>query len=162
VICREESASPPLIRLAGTLLALLVHAQHPNGSFHNRLSFDRRWTDTPETGDCWGRARRQRSASPRAMAFAAIGAAELLSAIPDHVGARQLLIDATTTVGRGNASSDWPWPEPRLAYANAVLAEVHLAAGQALGDSQATAVGQRLLTWLIDQESPEGGSRWHR
>jgi hypothetical protein len=183
VVCREPSPPPELIRLAGTLLAFLVHAGHPNGTFHNRLDYDRRWTDSPEAGDWWGRAvmalgtavarapkhwmrdgalvaferaARQRSAYPRAMAFAGVGAAELIAAIPDHAGARQLLIDATTTVGPGIASADWPWPQPRLAYANAILAEVHLAAGEVLNDPRATAVGQRLLAWLIAQESYEG------
>jgi hypothetical protein len=102
------------------------------------------------------RAARQRSAWPRAMAFAGIGAAELLKALPDHRAARQLLNDATTTVGPGRPSAGWPWPEPRLTYANAVLAEVHLAAGAALGDPRRTAIGERLLAWLIAEESFEG------
>ena len=183
VVCREPSPTPELIRLASTLLAFLVQAGHPNGTFHNRMSYDRQWTDGPEAGDWWGRAlmalgtavarapknwmrdgaleaferaARQRSAWPRAMAFAGIGCAELLTAFPDHAGARQLLIDATTTVGPGNGSTDWPWPQPRLAYANAILAEVHLAAGEVLDDPRATAVGQHLLAWLIAQESHEG------
>ena len=183
VVCREPSPGPHLVELAGTSLAFLVHAIRPNGTLHNRLSYDRRWADTPEAGDWWGRAlmafgtatarapRRwmrdgalaafewaahQRSASPRAMAFAGIGAAELLAVIPEHRAARQLLIDATTTVGPGQPSADWPWPQPRLAYANAVLAEVHLAAGAVLGDPRATALGERLLGWLIAAESFEG------
>ena len=183
VVCREPSPRAELVELAGTLLAFLVHAGHPNGTFHNRLDYDRRWTDTPEVGDWWGRAvmalgtaaargprqwmrdgalvaferaAHQRSAWPRAMAFAGIGAAELLAAIPEHAAASQLLIDATTTVGPALPSTDWPWPQPRLAYANAVLAEVHIAAGAVLRDPRATAIGERLLTWLIAQESFEG------
>jgi hypothetical protein len=183
VVCREPSPHPDLAELAGTSLAFLVHAIQPNGSLANRLSYDRRWTDTAEAGDWWGRAllafgtavaraprqwmrsgalvaferaAHQRSASPRAMALAGIGAAELLGAIPDHRAARQLLIDATITVGPDRPSADWPWPTPRLAYANAVLAEVHLAAGTALRDPRATAIGERLLAWLIAQESFEG------
>jgi len=147
------------------------------------LSYDRRWTDAAEAGDWWGRAllafgtaaaraprhwmrhgalvaferaAHQRSASPLAMACAGIGAAELLTAIPDHRAARQLLIDATTTVGPDRPSADWPWPMPRLAYANAVLAEVHLAAGAALRDPRATAIGERMLAWLIAQETFDG------
>jgi hypothetical protein len=183
VVCREPSPGPELVELAGTLLAFLVHAGRPDGTFHNRLSYERRWTDTPEVGDWWGRAlmafgiavaraprhwmrdgalvafergAHQRSASPRAMAFAGIGAAELLAAVPDHQGARQLLIDAATTVGPPLASPEWPWPQPRLAYANAVLAEVHLAAGAALHDQRATAIGERLLAWLIAQQCVDG------
>jgi hypothetical protein len=183
VVCREPEPGPRLVALAGTLLTFVVHAAHPNGAFHNRLGYDRRWTDTPEVGDWWGRAvmalgtaagraptpwmrdgalrafecaARQRSASLRAMAYAGIGAAELLATKPDHVAARQLLIDAATTVDPAGSRADWPWPEPRLAYANAVLAELHLAAGAALRDPGATAVGERLLTWLIAQETLQG------
>jgi hypothetical protein len=183
VICREPSVPSALIELAGTLLALLVHAGQPDGTLHNRLGYDRRWADSPGTGDWWGRAlmalgcaaaraprvwmrnsaltafersARQRSGSPRAMAFAGLGAAELLAVIPDHTGARQLLVDATTTVGPGDASLGWPWPQSRLAYANAVLAELHLAAGATLDDARATAVGERLLAWLIAQETFDG------
>jgi hypothetical protein len=183
VICREPSPSPALAGLLCTLLAFLVHAAQPNGTLHNRLGYDRRWRDSPGTGDWWGRALMafgcavasapeawmrdtaltafdrsvgQRSSWPRAMAFAGIGAADLLAVIPNHAGARQMLVDATTTVGEGDASIDWPWPQPRLTYANAVLAEVHLAAGTVLGDPRATAVGERLLSWFMRQEEHEG------
>jgi hypothetical protein len=183
VICREPSPSPALADLLGTLLTFLVHAGQPNGTLHNRLGYDRVWCDSSGTGDWWGRALMafgsavarapegwmretaltafersacQRSAWPRAMAFAGIGAAELLAAIPDHAGARTLLHDARNTVGSGDASVEWPWPQPRLAYANAVLAEVHLAAGAMGDDRRATVVGERLLSWLLGQESREG------
>ena len=183
VVCREPSPPPELVDLAGRLLAFLVHAGHTSGAFHNRLAYDRRWTDSPEVGDWWGRAlmalgtaaaraprhwmrdgamvaferaAHQRSPWPRAMAFAGIGAAELLTAVPGHTAARQVLLDAVTTAGPANDSVDWPWPEPRLAYANAVLAEVHLAAGVAFHDERATAVGERLLAWLVVEESFEG------
>ena len=80
-----------------------------------------RWQDEASLEDCWGRsiwalgtaaahadagwkrraataelerAARRRSPWPRAMAFAALGAAELLSVAPDHRVARSLLIDA--------------------------------------------------------------------
>jgi hypothetical protein len=183
VVCREPSPGPELVNLAATLLAFLMHAGRPDGAFHNRLDYDRRWTDTPEVGDWWGRAlmalgtavarapqgwmrdgalvafergAHQRSASPRAMAFAGIGAAELLSALPDHPGARQLLLDAVTTVGPALARTDWPWPQPRLTYANAVLAEIHLAAGAVFGDPRATATGEHLLAFLLAQETADG------
>ena len=183
VICREPMPSAPLIELAERYLAFLMHAQAPDGTFHNRFSYDRRWTDRPDTGDWWGRAvsglgtavarapaqwmrhdafasfdraSHHRSRWPRAMAFAGLGAAEVLGAIPDHNGARQLLADAVITVGRGDGDPAWPWPEPRLAYANAALAEVHLAAGQLLHDERATDTGLRLLAWLLETETHEG------
>lgn len=183
VICREPAPSPELALLAAGYLEFLLHAQSANGSFHNRLGFNGRWHDRPDTGDWWGRAiwglgtaaayapessmrdtalasferaAHQRSRWPRAMAFAGLGAAELLGVDPEHRGARQLLRDAATTVGGPRRSPDWPWPEPRLTYANAVLAEVHLAAGQRLDDQRAIDIGLRLLAWLLDIETRDG------
>jgi hypothetical protein len=43
-----------------------------------------------------------------------------------------------------------------LTYANAALAEVHLAAGQHLNDRRAAAAGIRLLSWLLEQETRDG------
>jgi hypothetical protein len=183
VICREPAPSASLIRLAERYLTFLLHAQTPNGTFHNRLSFDRRCVDEPDTGDSWGRAiwglgtavarspvkhlgraacagfelaSRRRSRWPRAMAFAGLGAAEVLSVMPDHDRARRLLADAVTTVGRRNLAADWPWPEPRLAYANAVLAEVYLAAGQHLDDTAAAETGLLRMAWLLETETLGG------
>lgn len=183
VVCREPMPSATLNTSAGRYLAFLVHAQSVDGTFHNRLGYDRRWLDHPETGDWWGRAIwglgtavaraperwicddafrcfelavHHRSRWPRAMAFAGLGAAEVLSVMPEHGGARGLLADAVTTVGRRGHAPDWPWPEPRLAYANAALAEVHLAAGQHLNDETAAETGLRMLEWLLEIETHEG------
>jgi hypothetical protein len=62
----------------------------------------------------------------------------------------------------------WPWPEPRLAYANAVLAEARIAAGVGLDDENLLAEGLDLLAWLVEVEkcgdhfsfTPVGG--WSR
>jgi hypothetical protein len=183
VICREPAPTASQIRLAEQYLAFVAHAQTADGMFNNRLSYDRRWVDEADTGDWWGRAIwglgtavarapvrhlrrdafayfelacRQRSRWPRAMAFAGLGAAEVLAVMPDNDQARRLLADAVTTVGRVDVSDDWPWPEPRLAYANAALAEVCLAAGQWLGDASATELGLRRLTWLLETETRDG------
>jgi hypothetical protein len=183
VICREPAPPVELVVLAERYLAFLAHAEADHGMFHNRLSFDGRWLDAPDTGDWWGRAIwglgtaaarapvaylrdaaftaferaiRSRSRWPRSMAFAGLGAAEVLAEIPDHRGARALLADAAITVGRPARTPDWPWPEPRLAYANAALAEVHLAAGAHLNDERALADGLRLLGWLVESETVNG------
>ena len=56
VICREPEPDDALAKLAETYLALLAHAQAPDGRCRNRLSYDRRWEDEPGLGDWWGRA----------------------------------------------------------------------------------------------------------
>ena len=50
----------------------------------------------------------------------------------------------------------WPWPEPRLTYANAVVPEAMIAAGVALDDATMRQRGLDLLAWLIDCETADG------
>ena len=99
---------------------------------------------------------RQRSRWPRAMAFAALGAADVLSADPGHRAARALLVDSLAAIGTGNHRGDWVWPEPRLAYANAALAEAMIAAGAALGRADDLAEGLTMLAWLLERETVAG------
>jgi len=183
VITREPAPTPGLQTLGQRCLAFLSHAQAEDGRFHNRFSYDRRWEDTPGTGDWWGRAVwalgtaavghpdawmreealvgfrlgiRQRSPFRRSMAFAALGAAEVVRADPTAAAARQLLRDAATAVGRPADDPRWPWPEARLTYANAVLPDALLAAGTALGDDRLVADGLTLLGWLLATETSDG------
>jgi hypothetical protein len=90
------------------------------------------------------------------MAFAAVGAAELLSVEPGNSAALQLLADYAATVARPETKSDWPWPEPRLTYANAILPEAMIAAGVALDDADLKQRGLDLLEWLLDYETNDG------
>jgi hypothetical protein len=53
---------------------------------------------------------------------------------------------------RGSDDGRWLWPEPRLAYGNALLPEALIAAGHAAGDDIAVDEGLRLLRWLVDGE----------
>jgi hypothetical protein len=102
------------------------------------------------------RAAQTRSTSPRAMAFAALGAAELLAVQPEHPAARKLVADYVASLAAPNGYNSWPWPEPRLAYANAVLPEAMIAAGVALEDTALQQRGLELLGWLLDYESADG------
>lgn len=183
VIAREDAPSPAVANLAARCLSFLSHAEDDDGRFHNRLGYDRRWEDSPGTGDWWGRAlwalgtaagcsrdsfvretaracftrgARQRSPFARSMAFAALGAAGVLAVDPDDHDARALLADAATTIGRPGADPEWPWPEARLSYANAVLPEALIAAGTALDDSQLLDDGLLLLGWLLVTETRDG------
>lgn len=180
VISRQPSPSAEVAALGERCLAFLVHAQAGDGASRNRLSYDRRWEDQPGLGDWWGRslwgsgtaAARGRSArlradalvhfeagaacrspSPRAMAFAALGAAEVLTVRSDHAGAQDLLKAAGAALTGARPDPTWPWPEPRLAYANARWAEGLLAAGSGLDDDRLVDEGLRLLEWLLDVEA---------
>ncbi|MFI0422890.1 glycosyltransferase [Spongiactinospora sp. 9N601] len=183
VASREPVPGPQVRRLVECYLAFLTHAQDRSGAFRNRLSFDRRWTDQPGVGDWWGRAlwglgtaasrgtaswvRQQamaafalgavrRSPHPRAMAFAGLGAVEVLRTDPGNVEAATLLKDAAAAVGGPAEDPGWPWPQPYLSYANAALAEVVIAAGHHTGDRTLLTAGLRMLTWLDDVQTSDG------
>jgi hypothetical protein len=180
VTTREPFAAPALRGLARTSLRFLIDAQGVDGSYRNRLSRRGRWEDAPALEDCWGRsiwglgtaashsddgwlcdlataeferAARQRSPYPRAMAFAVLGAAELLAVRPRHLGARALLTDAADVMSPPDANAAWPWPEARLRYANAVLPEAMIAAGAVLDRPRLLQHGLDLLAWLLDHET---------
>src|SRR4029079_18693442 len=162
VATREPGAAGPVNGLAGKALNFLNEAQSYDGRCRNRMDSAGRWQDRPSTDDHWGRAlwalgtaaahsevglvRRlatiqferaapTRSPHPRAMAFAAIGAAELLGVTPGHPAARALLIDYGTSVSHTWHDPEWPWPEARLRYANGAVVEAMIATGVALDDA---------------------------
>lgn len=89
------------------------------------------------------------------MAFAALGAADVLANDPDHGPARALLVDTLDMIGTIPAGA-WAWPEPRLRYANAALAEATIAAGAALHRSSDLDRGLVMLAWLLELETARG------
>jgi hypothetical protein len=183
VVCREPSPRDELVTLARRYLYFLSQAQAPDGRFRNRLGYDRHWRDEPGTHDCWGRAlwglgtaaargpaeaireealarfgsgARFRSEWPHAMAFAALGAAEILDVLPGHPAALGLLAGAADVIGEPSANAAWPWPAPRLSYANAAIAEAVIVAGWKLGDDRVLRNGLRMLEWLLAGETRGG------
>jgi hypothetical protein len=156
VATREPDPDGTVKGLAGTAVRFLNEAQSFAGTCRNRMDAKGNWLDEPSLEDCWGRclwalgtaaahssvglvrrvaviqferAAKVRSPFPRAMAYAALGAAEVLSVEPDHRIARDLLIAHADAVAAPNGDAEWPWPEARLTHANAVVAEAMIAAG---------------------------------
>ncbi|MFG2078975.1 glycosyltransferase [Micromonospora tulbaghiae] len=183
VTSREPEPTEEVLRLAERYLAFLTHAQDAGGAFHNRLGHDRRWTDEAGLGDWWGRAlwglgtaaarspaawireealvafsrgANRRSPAPHTMAFAGLGAVEVLRRHPAHPAAAALLTDAATTIGGPGSDPRWPWPQQGLTYASAALAEVVVAAGQLRHDGPSLDDGLRMLTWLRDVQLRDG------
>ena len=183
VATREPNPTPAVRRLAEVSLRFLIDAQGHAGDYRNRMNRHGRWEDRPTLDDCWGRsiwglgtaashgdtdwmrqraiaqferAARQRSAWPRAMAFAALGAAELLAVRPEHRAARDLLTEAADVMPTPGDYVVWPWPEARLTYANAVLPEAMIAAGAELDRPSLLQHGLELLEWLLDHETVGG------
>ncbi len=175
----DEGDAADLSRVAYEFISA---AQHPDGRTRNRMDCTGRWLDDFATDDCWGRSlwafgvaaschgdlevrtgalaafdrgARQRSRWRRSMAFAAIGAAAVLTVEPDHTSATLLLSDALERMGEAR-SVEWVWPEARLAYANAVIPEVLLAGGAALGRPEVVERGLVMLDWLVWVQSRGG------
>ena len=165
--------------LAENYLSFVIAAQAHDGRFRNRRSLGGRWQGWATVEDCWGRAlwglgtaastfptehgrdaataafvrgARQRSPWVRPMAFAAVGAWELLRILPENNGALSLLAAAADTIGRPHSSGAWPWPEDRLHYANAVIPQALILAGSALNDDALLSDGLFLLDWLVEEE----------
>jgi hypothetical protein len=183
VATRDHGPDRTLNGLAGVALRFLNDAQSLTGACRNRMDSMGKWVDEPALEDAWGRciwglgtaaarsnvawarqsaimqferAAQERSARPRAMAFAALGAAELLAFDPKHRAARALLTDYAASVPAPNHDPTWPWPESRLTYANAVLPEAMIAAGAALADAALRQHGLDLLAWLVGFETTDG------
>jgi hypothetical protein len=183
VATRDHGTDRALNGLAGVALRFLNDAQALTGACRSRMDSEGRWVDEPAVEDAWGRcvwglgtaaahsnvawarqsalmqferAAQERSARPRAMAFAALGAAELLAFDPTHGAARALLTDYAASVPIPSDDPAWPWPEPRLTSANAVLPEAMIAAGAALDDATLRQRGLDLLAWLVEFETADG------
>lgn len=183
VVVRERLPTPAVRALGRRAMRFLVRSQDVVGRTRNRRDADGRWLDRYGVDDCWGRsvtafgaaasrgqddwtrqmgassfghAAQQRSRHLHAMAFAGLGAAEVLVAGPPHHGARALLVDVVDAIGPPRGDAAWPWPAPRLSYANATIAESLIAAGHALGRPAVLRHGCDLLAWLLERETVDG------
>lgn len=179
----DQQPTPVSAELGRMAFWFLAEAQGVSGRVRNRRAEGGRWSGRRGVDDCWGRsvwafgtaARHahadwmrqsaksyfargveQRSPHRRSMAFAALGAAEMLEVVPRHATARRLLADAVATIGPRSTDRDWPWPEPRLTYANATLCEALIAAGDLLDRPDVLDDGLTLLGWLLARETFDG------
>jgi hypothetical protein len=170
VTTREPGAGAAVCGLAKVAVRFLDGAQAYSGGCRNRMDSSGRWTDGYVFEDSWGRclwalgsaaahsdnglirrlavvqferAAHGRSKRPQAMAFAAVGAAELLSAEPGNAAARKLIGDFAT--GAAESAED-----------NAVFAEAMIAAGVALEDTALSGRGLELLGLLIERGTADG------
>ncbi len=136
VATREPDASGEVNGLAGLAVRFLCEAQTFTGACRNRMDSTGKWLDKPTLDDCWGRclwglgtavahsdvswvrnmalvqferAAQARSTYPRAMAFAVLGAAEVVTAHPDHHGGVQT---AHRLCGGASRAQRQPRPGP--------------------------------------------------
>ncbi|NQT18221.1 MAG: hypothetical protein HQ592_00855 [Planctomycetes bacterium] len=178
-LCRHPF--PPAGSRATTVLlrcvSFLNFANQPDGTFHNFLSYDRRWCDMIGSEDCQGRgiwaaatAREapplnqaargaaaeifQRSApriarfrSPRALAFAMLGCTQ----IQDSDLARDMLrhgADFLVRLFKHTARTGWQWFEEIITYCNARMPQALYAAYDTLENEEYLDVAERSLRFL--------------
>jgi hypothetical protein len=174
-------ADPDAHRVATVALGFLEGAHIGGGRFRLRRGPGGRWTDHPPSDDANGRALlglgtaaarapwpdvrsgaldlfeeaagEFQSRYPRAIAYAVLGAVEVLASLPDHPGATTLVDNGGDLLLRPPGAPAWPWPEPRLTYANALLPEAALAVAVATGREDATRDALSLLAWLVREET---------
>ncbi len=176
--------------LASRFLGFVRYAWDPKAArFGNFLSFQRNWADASFSEDSHGRAvwalgvciRRTQNqgfsqmaaeifeqaltpvssfSSPRAWAFALIGADEYQQRFPGDLAARNRIEALAAGLRRlydENSGPDWRWFEPSLSYDNAKLPHALIVAGRSLGNEKALRSGLDSLHWLVGmQTSPRG------
>ncbi len=189
----EGEALSKCRRLPAIFSSFVQHAWNPaTGAFRNFMSFERNWLEDAGSEDScgralwaigatardaqniglrvWARELFERAApptlafqSPRAIAFAVLGADYVLGTDAEHELAMQIVAhgaDRLLAFYAAIARPDWCWFEDVLAYDNGRLPEAMLRAGVRLGRADVTACGIDTLRWINDlQTAPRGHFR---
>ncbi len=98
--------------------------------------------------------------SPRAIAFAMLGAAAMLRSTPGHGASRTFLGQGADFLHRLLDTSrrpDWAWFEAVLGYDNPRLSQALIEAGQVLGEARYTEAGLDSLAWIAGQQIAADG-----
>ncbi|MBE1529464.1 glycosyltransferase involved in cell wall biosynthesis [Sphingopyxis sp. OAS728] len=180
-------------RRALTFASFIQHGwNEERRSFRNFMGYDRRWLEEEGSEDSNGRtlwalghassrahspAMREWAAewfdrtavvadalkSPRAIAFALLGADERLEANSENIRARAIVERGGAFLGalwKTSRRAGWDWLEAGLAYDNARLAEALIRAGRRLPSLPLEQAGLSALDWLCArQTAPEGHFR---
>lgn len=170
--------------------SFIQHGWNPElRAFRNFMGYDRRWLEDRGSADSNGRAiwalghcaahspsndlarwarewfdRAAQSAasveSPRAVAFAMLGADELLARFPSDALAGEILGCGAAFLEQLRSrwgTEGWNWFEPTLTYDNARLCEALLRAGRTLGVAAWQQAGLATLAWLCDRQTATAG-----
>jgi glycosyltransferase involved in cell wall biosynthesis len=186
-------AEPERSRLAVIFASFVQSSwNYESGEFRNFMGFARNWLEAAGSEDSCGRAiwalgatahegltpslrhwaqklfdgtidSARHFGSPRATAFAMLGADYVLASHPDHDRARAILSDGADFLLARLAltrRSDWPWFESVLAYDNCRMSEAMIRAGLRLERPDVTQHGLETLQWILElQISPSGHFR---
>lgn len=171
--------------------AFLQHAWNPDKAvFRNFMNYDRSWCEDEGSEDSNGRAlwalgrtavdatdaelcewamqlydraliARPEMESPRAVAFAMLGAAAMAQAKPGHDISLALLARGTEFLERllgGARRPDWGWFEAVLGYDNPRLPQAMIEAGRVLGREDYIATGLETLDWIAKMQTSADGA----
>jgi len=157
--------------------------------FRSLLTFQRKWTEdtfsedshgraVAALGTCIGRSRNEgfsqmaaeifeyaltpvsSFSSPRAWAFALIGAQEYQRRFPGDRSARNSMEVLSTKLIKlydENCSAEWKWFEPVLSYCNADIPRALIASGRGLANEKMLECGIESLNWLITMQTSSRG-----
>lgn len=186
----SESAEPHRSRLSTIFAAFVQSAWNADAAeFRNFMGYGRNWLEAKGSEDScgrtiwalgatalegrtpalrhWARGLFDHTAvsalgfgSPRAIAFAVLGAESLLRSDPENELAQAILREGAATLHSlltQTRRPDWPWFETMLAYDNCRLPEALLRAGNMLSDGEMTACGLSTLKWINVQQSATAG-----
>ena len=170
--------------------SFIQHAWNPEAkAFRNFMRFDRSWCEDVGSEDSNGRtlwalgqtvelaedpsrafwaSRWYDTAlphctefgSPRAVAFAMLGAAAMLRSTPGHDASRSFLAKGADFLHRlldASRRPDWAWFEAVLGYDNPRLSQALIEAGLALGETRYTEAGLDSLSWIAGQQVAADG-----
>ncbi|MDO9068178.1 MAG: glycosyltransferase, partial [Deltaproteobacteria bacterium] len=176
--------------LTSRFLGFVRYAWDPRTArFGNFLSFQRNWVDERFSednhgravwalGTCIGRSRNQgfsqmaaeifeqaltpvsSFSSPRAWAFALVGADEYQQRFPGDRGARsrmEALAAGLLRLYEENSSAEWKWFEQSLSYDNAMLPHALMTGGRALANENMLRSGIEALKWLTAVQTSSRG-----
>lgn len=178
------------LRWTQTFAAFVQHAWNPDaGRFRNFMRFDRSWCEDAGSEDSNGRALWALGStaassrdtglsdwamklydevlpqfasveSPRAVAFAMLGACAVLSRLPDHQRSRDLASRGADLLERLLCTArrpDWAWFEAVLGYDNPRLSQALIQAGEALDRQDWIGAGLDSLEWICRQQVSSQG-----
>jgi len=177
-------------QLSATYASFIQHAWNPEvRRFRNFMNFDRSWCEDCGSEDSNGRALWalgqtvelsadqglvdwamhwfDQSAvlatglgSPRAVAFAMLGSAAVLRAVPDHAAAIEILEQGGDLLQRlleAERRPDWAWFEAVLGYDNPRLSQALIEAGMQLNRGRWVSDGIETLAWIASQQISAAG-----
>ena len=173
-------------RWCAAYAGFVQHAWNPDvARFRNFMRFDRSWCEDAGSEDSNGRALWSLGQtaelspnadlrawalqlyeqvlpsfatidSPRALAFAMLGAGHIARCQPDHVDTFALLERGGDLLERllgGGRRPDWAWFEQMLGYDNPRLPQALIVAGVALNRSRWIEAGLETLNWISRRQS---------